>query len=956
MAKALRKLSKYRSKRDFTVTDEPSGKGKVATSEHLRFVIQKHAARRLHYDLRLELGGVFKSWAVTKGPSPDPRDKRLAVEVEDHPLDYGDFEGTIPKGEYGGGTVQLWDRGLWAPEGDASAEQQLRKGELKFVMEGERMHGSWVLVRMKGDRYGGKRNNWLLIKHRDAAAVEGKTDALMAEDRSVASGRRMADIEAGKGRGPEPFMLKNAAAKANAVWHSNRADTPASTAPAAGQPAAPAKRSGKSTNRSAAKGSGGSARAAGEASGRRAAGRARGAANLPAFIQPQLCRLVDRPPEGKGWGHEIKLDGYRLQLRIEGGEATLLTRKGLDWTDKFSSIAKAAAALPDSIIDGEAVVLDAEGVSSFHALQAALSDGDGSQIVFFVFDLLFEGDEDLRRLPLRGRKERLKALLKPITARKSSVIRFVDHFETAGDAVLQSACRMSLEGIISKRLDAAYVSGRTDDWTKSKCRAGQEVVIGGWTTTEGAFRSLIVGVNRDGKFTHVGRVGTGFGEQKVKTLLSKLKALESKDSPFEGKSAPRAAPNIHWVKPKLVAEIEFAGWTGDGNVRQAAFKGLREDKAPGEITTEIAKPAEEAEKHVASRKPARGAKKSGDRAPRSLTRVAAKRSRAPQTASWRSSTVGAVRGATSTSGPAIVMGVTISSSDKPLWPDAGDAEPVTKLDLALYYEEVGDWLLPHIKGRPCSIVRAPDGIGSQRFFQRHAIQGTSNLLSLVKVSGDQKPYLQIDRVEGLIAVAQTAAVELHPWNCQPDNPEQPGRLVFDLDPAPDVDFKAVIEAALELRKRLGHLGLESLCKTTGGKGLHVVAPLARPKKNEQGDWKIAKTFAQTVCAGMEADAPARYVTNMAKSARTGRIFLDYLRNDRTATAVAPLSTRAREGATVSMPLNWGSVKAGLDPTRFTLRTAPASLRNTKPWKEYCDAERPLGPAIKQMLKSASAAA
>jgi bifunctional non-homologous end joining protein LigD len=354
-------------------------------------------------------------------------------------------------------------------------------------------------------------------------------------------------------------------------------------------------------------------------------------------------------------------------------------------------------------------------------------------------------------------------------------------------------------------------------------------------------------------------------------------------------------------------------------VRQAAFKGLREDKAASEITTEIAERAEDAEKHVASRKPERGAKKSGG-------------------------------------GQAIVMGVTISNSDKPLWPDAGDAEPVTKLDLAHYYEAVGDWLLPHIKGRPCSIVRAPDGIGGQRFFQRHAMQGTSNLLSLVKVSGDHKPYLQIDRVEGLIAVAQTAALELHPWNCQPDNPEQPGRLVFDLDPAPDVDFKAVIEAALELRKRLAHLGLESLCKTTGGKGLHVVAPLARPKKNEQADWKIAKTFAQTVCAGMEADAPDRYVTNMAKSARTGRIFLDYLRNDRTATAVAPLSTRAREGATVSMPLVWGSVKAGLDPTRFTLRTAPALLRKIKPWKEYCDAERPLGLAIKRVLKSASAAA
>jgi bifunctional non-homologous end joining protein LigD len=674
---------------------------------------------------------------------------------------------------------------------------------------------------------------------------------------------------------------------------------------------------------------------------------------LPAFIQPQLCRLVDRPPEGEGWGHEIKLDGYRLQLRIEGGEATLLTRKGLDWTDKFTGIASAAAALPDAIIDGEAVVLDAQGISSFHALQAALSDGDASQVVFFVFDLLFEGDEDLRRLPLRERKKRLKTLLKPITARKSAVIRFVDHFETAGAAVLQSACKMSLEGIISKRLDAPYVSGRTDDWTKSKCRAGQEVVIGGWTTTESAFRSLIVGVNRDGKLTHVGRVGTGFGQQKVRTLLSKLKALETKDSPFEGKSAPRAAPNIHWVKPKLVAEIEFAGWTADGNVRQAAFKGLREDKAPGEITTEIAKPAEDGETHVASRGAERGAKKSGDRAPRSVTRVAAERSRTPQTESG-SSKAGAGRGATVSAG--IVMGVTISKADKPLWPDAGDAEPVTKLDLAHYYEEVGDWLLPHIKGRPCSIVRAPDGIGGQRFFQRHAMQGTSNLLSLVKVSGDHKPYLQIDRVEALIAVAQIAALELHPWNCQPDNPEQPGRLVFDLDPAPDVDFKAVVEAALELRMRLGHLGLESFCKTTGGKGLHVVAPLARPKKNEQRDWNIAKTFAQTVCAGMEADAPSRYVTNMAKSARTGRIFLDYLRNDRTATAVAPLSTRAREGATVSMPVNWGSVKAGLDPTRFTLRTAPALLRKSKPWREYCDAERPLAPAIKLVLKGARAAA
>jgi bifunctional non-homologous end joining protein LigD len=695
--------------------------------------------------------------------------------------------------------------------------------------------------------------------------------------------------------------------------------------------------------------SGGQGQRVRAASGSRARGRRGG--KLPEFIKPQLCRLVDRPPQGEGWGHEIKLDGYRLQLRVANGEATLRTRKGLDWTEKFSNIAQAASALPDAIIDGEAVALDAEGVSSFPALQAALSEGDTSRLVFFVFDLLFEGDEDLRRLPLRERKERLKALLQPLGAKKSSPIRYVDHFETAGDAVLQSACRMSLEGIISKRLDAAYVSGRTDDWTKSKCRGGQEVVIGGWTTTEGAFRSLIVGVHRDGRFTHVGRVGTGFGQQKVKTLLPKLKALETKQSPFEGRDAPRPAANIHWVKPELIAEIEFAGWTGDGNVRQAAFKGLREDKSPSEVTTEIAEPAAEAEEHAASRHRAgnSSAKRAPPASPRSSNRGAAKFAGASQPAPSRGSTAGAVGRAGSTSGAPVVMGVTISNPDKPMWPDAGDGEPVTKLDLARYYEQVGEWLLPHIKGRPCSIVRAPDGIGGQRFFQRHAMQGTSNLLSLVKVSGDHKPYLQIDRVEGLIAVAQTAALELHPWNCQPGEPETPGRLVFDLDPAPDVGFDVVIRAAQELRERLERLGLRTLCKTTGGKGLHVVTPLAGPKKKgERYDWKIAKAFAQAVCAQMEAEEPDRYVTNMAKSARTGRIFLDYLRNDRTATAVAPLSTRAREGATVSMPVHWRSVKTGLDPTQFTLRTAPAFLRKSKPWEDYCDLESSLSDAIRKL--------
>ncbi len=424
---ASRKLARYRAKRDFERTAEPSGSRRVASSKRLRFVIQKHDARRLHYDLRLELDGVFKSWAVTRGPSLDPADKRLAVEVEDHPLDYGDFEGIIPKGEYGGGTVQLWDRGYWSPEGDKSPQAQLGTGELKFTLQGERLGGSWVLVRMRGDRYGGKRTNWLLIKHRDASARPGEGDAERADDKSVASGRSLQQIEAGKGRGPRPFMLAaRAAAKPDAVWQSNKKST-----------------------------------------------RSRGS-HMPRFIAPQLAKLVERPPEDKGWGHEIKIDGYRIQIRVAGGEVTLYTRKGLDWSEKFSGIAAAAAGLPDCIIDGEVAAFDRAGVMSFHALQAALSNNDTSHMVFFAFDLLFEGDEDLRPLPLVDRKKRLRAVLS--RAPEGGPLKYVEHFEQSGDAVLGSACRMSLEGIVSKALDAPYTSGRGNSWTKAKCRGGQEVI------------------------------------------------------------------------------------------------------------------------------------------------------------------------------------------------------------------------------------------------------------------------------------------------------------------------------------------------------------------------------------------------------------------------------------------------------------------------------------------------
>jgi bifunctional non-homologous end joining protein LigD len=636
---------------------------------------------------------------------------------------------------------------------------------------------------------------------------------------------------------------------------------------------------------------------------------------LPDFIAPQLCESVERPPDGPGWVHEIKFDGYRIQLRVEDGKATLKTRKGLDWTGKFGAIARAAARLPDGIIDGEVVALDANGAPDFAALQASLSEGKTKDLVFFAFDVLFAGREDLRTRALSERKDRLKQVLAGDV--EAGVIRFVEHFETGGEAVLRSVCKMSLEGIVSKKLDAPYRSGRGGAWRKAKCRAGHEVVIGGWSTASGRFRSLLVGVNRGGHFVYVGRVGTGYDEAKVRSLLPRLKAVAAAKSPFTGIGAPPQEAGLTWTRPELVAEIEFAGWTRDGHIRQAAFKGLREDKPAEEVKAEM---------------------------PRWPTGADVPRPAKPAASAHR------VR----RTGKPEVMGVLISNPDKPLWPDAGDGEPVTKLCLARYFEQVGSWLVPHIKGRPCSIVRAPNGVGGEQFFQRHAMRGTSSLLEVVTVAGDRKPYLQIDRVEGVAAIAQVAGLELHPWNCQPFLPEVPGRLVFDLDPGPEVAFSTVVEAVREMRERLEALGLVSFCKTTGGKGLHVVTPLSLSTRSNL-TWPEAKAFAHEVCIRMARDNPQRYVVNMAKRLRGGRIFLDYLRNDRMATAVAPLSTRARVGATVSMPLTWAQVTADLDPTRFTIRTVPSLIRKSKAWADYCDAERPLEQAIKRLGEARLAA-
>jgi bifunctional non-homologous end joining protein LigD len=616
---ANNKLSPYRAKRDFSKTAEPSGENAVAPSEVRRFVIQKHAATRRHYDFRLELEGVLKSWAVTKGPSIDPHDKRLAVEVEDHPLDYGDFEGTIPKGQYGGGSVQLWDRGYWMPE-ESDPAAAIRKGELKFVVEGERLHGGWVLVRIKNRRPGDKKNNWLLIKHRDEFARDNDGGALLAEDRSVASGRAMADIAAGKGRGPKPFILaaKHQAAP-DAIWNSNQGS------------AAELRASGAVNEKPAPK----TARSKAVSSKRKH----RGSDLMPEFVAPELCKLIDRPPSGAGWVHEVKFDGYRIQARVEGGRPVLRTRKGLDWTAKFGAIARAAASLPDGIYDGEVVALDKKGTPEFGALQAALAEGKTDDLIYFVFDLLFAEGADLQKVPLRERKATLERIIEKLD--DDSLVRYVEHFDASGESVLETARQMSLEGIVSKQLGDIYRPGQRN-WTKTKCRAGQEVVLGGWTSEGSRFRSLLAGVYRDKQLVYVGRVGTGFGEDVVRRILPRLKELTVDQNPFEGQNAPRHQKGVHWLKPDLVAQIEFAGWTGDGMVRAGAFKGLREDKLASEIVAELPAPAEVVE------------------ASEPVSKTSSNTFVAPKLKPGASATV---------------MGIAISHPDKAMWPDAGDDKP-----------------------------------------------------------------------------------------------------------------------------------------------------------------------------------------------------------------------------------------------------------------------------------------
>jgi bifunctional non-homologous end joining protein LigD len=626
----------------------------------------------------------------------------------------------------------------------------------------------------------------------------------------------------------------------------------------------------------------------------------------PAFVPIQLCKIADHPPGAAGWAHEIKFDGYRIQVGVGGGRATLRTRKGLDWSDRFPELSAEAAAWPDAVVDGELCALDADHRPDFSALQAAIGGVKTGGLIYFAFDLLFEGGEDLRKLPLSHRKARLQAYVDRV-GKAGPRLRYVEHFATTGKAVLESACRMNLEGIISKKLDAPYHAGRSASWIKSKCRGRDEVVIGGWSSDGGArFRSLLAGVRRGGGLRYLGRVGTGYSAALMETLLPALKAATADKSPFMGPGGPKGGRDIHWVRPVLVAEIEHGGYTEAGSLRQAVFKGLREDKLAAEVT-DI------------------------PRGPIASTSMAAKTSVAL--------TVPPASG-----GKVVVAGVTISNPDKVMWPARDGRRAITKADLARYYERAADRILPHVADRPTSIIRAPDGIEGEQFFQRHAMPGSNPRLKLIDVK-ERHPYVAAVDAGGLVAIGQSGGLELHPWGCKSGDPETPDQITFDLDPDEGLDFADVVAGAKAVKAKLETLGLTPFVKTTGGKGLHVVVPIAADARRKV-TWDQAKAFAKAVSEAVRADAPDRFTTTLAKKARGGKIFLDYLRNGRMATAVAPWSPRARPGASFAFPLSWGQVKAGLDPSAFSLHTAAALLKKSDPWKDFRKAEVPLRPALK----------
>jgi bifunctional non-homologous end joining protein LigD len=792
-------LQEYQRKRNFNRTSEPPPGKTRANSEKFSYLIQKHDATRLHYDLRIELDGVLLSWAVTKGPSLNPTDKRLAVRTEDHPLAYGTFEGTIPEGEYGGGTVMLWDTGSWEPLGDPHAG--LKKGHLSFTLHGDRLHGQWHLVRMRDE---GKRENWLLIKEADEYARNSASGKFLeSAASSVTTGRSMDEIASGATR-KQDKKIRTASDK-----------------------------------------------------------------NIGALVKRypnvQLATLVDAPPEGAKWLHEIKFDGYRLLGFVDEGEARLRTRNGHDWTKKFPSLCDAIEKLKikSAVLDMEAVVLNTQGKSDFQALQAALGiGGDPRGIVAYVFDLLHLNGEDLTKTPLTSRKKKLREVLKDSNTK--STLRYSDHMAGRGAEMFAKACEAGLEGIVSKIGDSHYLSGRQKSWLKIKCIQRQEFIIVGYSNSRTGGRALgalYLGYRKDGKLTYAGKVGTGFSVKSARDLVARFASLTVK-KPVLSRAGTAAIPaeewsSIHWLKPALLCEVAFTEWTEEGRIRHPSFQGLREDKDTDEVVKEA--PVEE-------RKPA---------------------------------------------GALVLSGVTITHPDRVV----SDVGQVTKGQLAEYYASAMAGILPHIVGRPLSLLRCPSGFDGECFFQRNPgkLAGQHVKPFHFTHKGKKYVYLYIEDERGLLELIQIGTVEFHPWGATVDAIDYPDQMIFDLDPDTGVDFEAVKLAALDIRKRLKQRGLQSAVKCTGGKGLHVTVPLA-----EKDNWTAVKAFAKSLAEEMAEAAPDAYVATMSKAKRKGKIFIDYLRNDYTATAIADYSVRARPGAPIALPLEWKDLKTLKSASQFTV--------------------------------------
>ena len=919
-------LEIYRRKRQFGVTPEPRGRGRAGRAAGSRFVIQKHAARRLHYDLRLELDGVMKSWAVTRGPSLDPADKRLAVHVEDHPIEYNTFEGTIPQGEYGGGTVMIWDRGRWIPEGDP--HKGYAKGHLTFDLDGEKLHGRWHLVRMRG-RPNERNENWLLIKGKDEAARAGvDAETLPGAADSVASGRTMEEIAAGKGK--------------KRVWHSNRkadgskpqsqralreqlrAEAPAQSARRtaatgtrhaaadadAAAPRAQARADAKPRTRSAATAP---ARKAGAAAASRRAG-------LPEFVPPSLATLRTGAPTGPDWLHEIKLDGYRLQARLDRGNVRLLTRNRQDWTHRFPPIAKAVAALPaqSALLDGELVVADERGISSFSLLQTALKEGRNDRFVYWAFDLLHLDGRDLTGEPLLARKAALEKLLAG-TAR-DGVIRYADHFEGEGPTIAKHAKEMTLEGIVSKRRDAPYRSGRSDNFIKVKFHNDDEFVVAGFAPSAAmtdAIGALIVAYHDNGELRYAGRVGTGYTRETAHDLWQLLSKRRVERPPLVVPKTERRK-DVTWVKPDVVVSVDFRGVTHDGLLRQASYKGLREDKPAREVVRQD--PADPPPGPAAA-----GNGATGKTATKTATKAATgKPAPARRAASGSGTTMAASKSAPARSvdEQAQVSNVKLTHAGRVYWPDVG----ITKEDLAEYYVSLWDWMAPHIVGRPLTLVRCPEGIEGEHFYQKHIPANIKNSPLRRVVGGKDHDVIAVESPDDLVALVQSGALEIHIRGSRLDALEACDRIVFDFDPGEGLGWNDIVAAARETRERLKRQKLESFVKLSGGKGVHVVVPI------EDAAWNKTKNFARDIALGMAADSPDQYVVKMTKSLRPGKIYIDYLRNSRDATAIAPYSTRARPGAPVAAPVSWQQLGRTTAANEFTVLNLKKHFRGD-PWRD-----------------------